>query len=82
MIHGRHSGVSLNFQAKTPTAMRPNRAPMILAIIIYSPALSTPSHLLASILVRPFVVLRVWVRSSLFMKFLSLVIAVGWINKI
>ena len=45
MIHGRHSGVSLNFQAKTPTAKRPNMAPMILAIIIYSPAPSTPSHI-------------------------------------
>ena len=30
MIHGRHRGVSLNFQAKIPTARRPNSVPMIL----------------------------------------------------
>jgi len=33
------------FQAKTHTAKRPNMASMILAIIIYSPAPSTPSHI-------------------------------------
>ena len=33
MIHGRHRGVSLNFQAKTPTARMPNMMPMILGSI-------------------------------------------------
>jgi hypothetical protein len=35
MIHGRPNGVSLNFQAKIPTAKNPNTIPMILGIIIY-----------------------------------------------
>ena len=29
MIHGRHRGVSLNFQAKIPTAKSPNTIPTI-----------------------------------------------------
>ena len=37
MIHGRHNGVSLNFQAKIPTAKMPNTAPMIFGIILYFP---------------------------------------------
>jgi hypothetical protein len=43
MIHGRHKGVSLNFQAKIPTAKRPKTMPIIFGIIIYPPASSTPS---------------------------------------
>jgi hypothetical protein len=35
MIHGRHRGVSLNFQAKTPTARMPNIVPMILGSITF-----------------------------------------------
>ena len=34
MIQGRHNGVSLNFQAKIPTARTPNIIPMILGNII------------------------------------------------
>jgi hypothetical protein len=44
-LHGRHRGVSLNLQAKIPTAMMPNVMPMILGSIIYPPVLSIPSHI-------------------------------------
>ena len=37
MIHGRHNGVSLNFQAKIPTAKRPNIVPMIFGSILCFP---------------------------------------------
>lgn len=37
MIHGRHKGVSLNFQAKIATANRPKNAPMILGSIVLFP---------------------------------------------
>ena len=40
MAHGRHKGVSLNFQAKIPTAKRPNIMPMILGSIWLYPSLS------------------------------------------
>jgi len=35
MIHGRHRDVSLNFQAKIPTARMPNIVPMILGSIVF-----------------------------------------------
>jgi hypothetical protein len=38
MIHGRQKGVSLNFQAKIPTARNPNIVPMILGSIDYFPS--------------------------------------------
>ena len=56
------------------------RSPFSSAVAIWLKNMDT--ILVASILIRPFVVLRVWMRSILFMGFLSLVIAVGWINKI
>jgi len=37
MIHGRHNVVSLNFQAKIPTAKMPNTTPIILGSILYFP---------------------------------------------
>ena len=37
MIHGRHNGVSLNFQAKIPIARIPNTIPMILVVITQMP---------------------------------------------
>ena len=43
MIHGRHSGVSLNFQANIPTAKRPKTMPTILGNVIYPPAFSIPA---------------------------------------
>lgn len=44
MIHGRHNGVSLNFQAKIPTARIPDIMPMILGSVIYPSFPSIPSH--------------------------------------
>jgi len=41
MIHGRHRGVSLNFQAKIPTARMPKIVPMILGSIDYFPSWRT-----------------------------------------
>jgi hypothetical protein len=38
MVHGRHNGVSLNFQEKIPTARMPNIAPMILETILFHPS--------------------------------------------
>jgi hypothetical protein len=45
MIHGRQSGVSLNFQAKIPAASKPNIMPMIFEIIVYPPDPSTSFHI-------------------------------------
>ena len=39
MIHGRHKGVSLNFQAKIPTARMPKITPMIWGSMYWFPSL-------------------------------------------